>query len=213
MEASHAVHLVDMPAGYAMLDTGCRAPVAGQTWHEALQGELRKLDLEFTSDTNPEHFRFGDGATVTSRRGWTYPLAVGGQCAAIRIAEVPGSLPGLLGPDAIAQFKIQLDFAKSRWRTRGAHWRPFQWTESGHIRLPILQHSHVLHAEADSDDDQLETASEQSDVGSSQEPDDSGDSLSNEGDSQSSSTESNHEYSSQLCTGSSENSSSSHAEE
>jgi len=68
MEASHAVHLVDMPPGYAMLDTGCRAPVAGEVWHEALQDELRKLNLEFTFDTDPEHFRFGDGATVTSRK-------------------------------------------------------------------------------------------------------------------------------------------------
>ena len=33
----HGLHLVDMPAGYAMLDTGCKTSVGGSDWHQALQ--------------------------------------------------------------------------------------------------------------------------------------------------------------------------------
>ena len=38
-KAPYDSYIVDMPAGFVMLDTGCKASVGGSTWHEALQAE------------------------------------------------------------------------------------------------------------------------------------------------------------------------------
>ena len=103
-----------------------------------------------------QYFKFGHGATVTSTRTWVYPLAVSGKCADVRIAEVPGSLPGLLSPEATSAFGLKLDFAKSSWRVPRGEWKPLQYTNSGHIRLPVLQYPTSVqvatrHASSDSD--------------------------------------------------------------
>ena len=60
--------------------------------------------------------------------------------ADVAIAEIPGTLPGLLSPDATGQFGLQVDFAKSRRRVPKGTWKPLQYTASGHIRLPVLQY-------------------------------------------------------------------------
>ena len=68
--ALHGLHLVDMPAGKVMLDTGCKTSVGGSDWHQALQAELTALGVAFASEDVVEYFKFGDGTTVTSMRSW-----------------------------------------------------------------------------------------------------------------------------------------------
>ena len=140
LEVPHTLHFVDMPAGYVMLDTGCKTSVGGSEWHQALQAELDALGVAYASEDQLEYFKFGDGTTVPSTRSWTYSLAVSGLLAYVKIAEVPGALPGLLSPDAIRQFALQVDFAELKWRVPKGQWKPLQFTDSGHIRLPVLQH-------------------------------------------------------------------------
>ena len=145
---AHDSYVVDMPAGFVMLDTGCKASVGGAIWHGALQAELKKMAVPFSSEESLEYFKFGDGATVTSTRTWVYPLALSGRCADIRIAEIPGPLPGLLSPKANGLFGLKLDFEKSRWRVPRGAWKPLQFTDSGHIRLPVLQYPTTVHVAA-----------------------------------------------------------------
>jgi hypothetical protein len=146
------LHLVDMPVGYAMLDTGCKASVGGAQWHRALQAELAKIGAVFSKEDVTDYFKFGDGSTVASTCTWSYPLAVAGHTARVRIAEIPGELPGLLSPEATGQFGLQLDFAKSKWRVPKGDWEPLQYTASGHIKLPVLQFPHDTHAADDGSD-------------------------------------------------------------
>ena len=119
--------------------------MGGSDWHEALQAELNALGIAYASEDLVEYFKFGDGATVTSTRTWTYCLASFAVLADIRIAEIPGTLPGLLSPDAAGQFGLQVDFAKSRWRVPKGIWKPLQYTASGHVRLPALQYPAAVH--------------------------------------------------------------------
>ena len=146
------LHLVDMPPGYVMLDTGCKASVGGDKWHRALQTELVKSGAVFSEEPCTEYFKFGDGTTVASHRTWVYPLAIAGTVASVRIAEIPGDLPGLLSPEATGQFGLQVDFAQSKWRVPRGTWEPLQYTASGHIKLPVLQFPQDTHF-ADSDSD------------------------------------------------------------
>ena len=141
----HGLHFVDMPDGFVMLDAGCQTSVGGSEWHQALQAELDTLGIAYASEDLVEYFKFGDGTTVTSTRTWTYRLALSGMLADITIADVPGTLPGLLSPDATGQFGLQVDFAKSRWRVPKGTWKPLQYTASGHIRLPVLQYPAAVH--------------------------------------------------------------------
>ena len=108
-----------------------------------------------------ECLKFADGSTVCSQHTWLYELAVAGTCAQVRIAEVPGSLPGLLSPEATGQFGLQLDFAKSRWRVPKGSWKPLQYTASGHIRLPVLQYPTAVHllGQSDSEDESVDYGS------------------------------------------------------
>ena len=147
----HSLHLVDVPSGFVMLDAGSKASVGGAEWHKALQAELASLGMDYASEDAVEYFRFGDGTTVASVRTWVCPLALSGTLANIRIAEIPGSLPGLLSPEATGQFGLQLDFAKQRWRVPDGDWKPIQHTASGHIRLPMLQYPNAAHVAHDAD--------------------------------------------------------------
>ena len=159
-----------------------------------------------------EYFKFGDGATVASEATYTYQLAIAGEIRDVPIAEVLCDLPGLLSPEAIGMFGIQLDFAESRWRVKGGCWEPIQYTTSGHIRLPVLQYPDEAFFQADtsgSDSDSGSAVSEQEGVlrhtRTWEEPSDgSSVSGSQEEDDSSSSESSAHDFSSRYVTSTSE---------
>jgi hypothetical protein len=73
------VNHVSMRPGCVMLDTGCRASVAGTDWHKAMTRAVRDHGYEegMVSKVKSVFFRFGDGRTVHSTEKRVYPVGVG----------------------------------------------------------------------------------------------------------------------------------------
>jgi hypothetical protein len=107
----------------------------------------------------------------------------------------------LLSPKATALFGLKLDFAKSSWRVPRGSWKPLQFTDSGHVRLPVLQYptsAHVTATEASSasaTDSADETCNHQPWLETPDVSSDGGD-----GGPQTSSSESRHSFSTALLT-------------
>ena len=90
-----------LEAGDAIVDTGCRTAVAGCRWHLQHQQRLEQLGLTWETVAQEEHFKFGAGPPVLSRRAFIYPVFTHGGRSWVRISEVGGAAegcPGLIGP-------------------------------------------------------------------------------------------------------------------
>ena len=86
------VHLVVMEAGWAMVDTGCRAGVGGDTWHQEMKKELERLGKadQIQVVKKEQIFKFGDGVEKISKQTFIYPVGIDGVESTVRMALVPG---------------------------------------------------------------------------------------------------------------------------
>ena len=55
-------------------------------------------------------YQFGPGGPIQSKGRWKYPVGINGKNGYLLIAEVDAPVPGLIGPDEMAQWGIVLDF-------------------------------------------------------------------------------------------------------
>ena len=70
------VHLVTLKAGLVMIDTGCRAAVGGNKYHQDLQKCLEALGEIYFCEKQEEYFQFGPGDPIRSSRRWRYQVGV-----------------------------------------------------------------------------------------------------------------------------------------
>ncbi len=133
------VNTVQVDAGRALIDTGCRLSLAGASWHSDFQKCLRKMGKAFESENRVEHFQFGPGEVIQSTRSWRYPVGSMGQEMELVMAEIPVNCPGLIGPDELAAWDAVLDFSRASisCATTGKD-ISMESTVSGHSCLSLL---------------------------------------------------------------------------
>jgi len=137
-EDAKEIFVVKLTPGVAILDTGCRAPVGGPTWHKELQQELRKRGVTFRSRRQREYFQFGPGDPILSTKKWRYEVGVQGQKRILGISELPIDCPGLIGPDVLKLWEIKLDFAEDTIETGKAGPQKIAYSSSGHPIAGLL---------------------------------------------------------------------------
>ena len=109
---------VRLPRGLVMADTGCRRAVGGTDWHRELQEELDAKGVSYSFTGVRELFQFGPGEPILSSRRWVYPVGILGSNETLQIAEVDAAIPGLVGPDEMANWGVSLDFRDGSITTR-----------------------------------------------------------------------------------------------
>ena len=102
-----------LPVGQVILDSGCRAAVAGWRWRRALQEELRRRNFGWIEVAERETSQFGSGQPELSTRAFIYPAGIYGQNTAVRMSAVGGGAegcPGLVGPSELARWGTCFNF-------------------------------------------------------------------------------------------------------
>ena len=136
----HAAHKV-------ILDSGCRAAVAGAKWHVKMRQALDQRDLPYEVLEHEETFRFGAGAPVLSTEAGLYPVVLGGTGIRswLRVAVVDDTKQdprisnclALVGPSELARWKVTMDFAKGMTVIDGCS-TPTELSPTRHPVLEIL---------------------------------------------------------------------------
>ena len=135
-----------LEAGDAIVDTGCRTAVAGGQWHFQHQQRLTQLGLTWETVSQEEHFKFGAGPPVLSRRAFIYPVFTHGGRSWVRISEVGGAAegcPGLIGPSEMARWLVELHFGTRSMRVMGST-RPMRLSNTRHPVLQLLETTNGL---------------------------------------------------------------------
>ena len=99
-----------------MIDTGCRKACGGRLWHESQRKELDARGIGYERQDALEYFQFGPGDPIASRSLWKYTVGIVGVVAQLAICELESEspaidqVPGLIGPDELAEWKGNLFF-------------------------------------------------------------------------------------------------------
>ena len=137
-EAQITVHYVHMEPGFIMIDTGCKASVAGQEWHNDMTEMVERHGLgRLIQDIEQqEKFRFGDGRTLLSTTRRIYPVGIRRKLNMLSVSVVDGACPGLMSYAQMQALEVVISVRDQQVELLG-EWGPLFMSNSGHplIRL------------------------------------------------------------------------------
>jgi hypothetical protein len=143
-ESQVTVHYVHMDPGYIMIDTGCKASVAGQEWHDNMTQMVERHGLGGLIQEIPqnEKFRFGDGRSVLSSCRRIYPTGIRRKLYMLSVSVVEGACPGLMSYAQMQALAVVISVRDQQVELLG-EWGPLVMSNSRHplIRLdeyPVL---------------------------------------------------------------------------
>ena len=137
-------------AGEAIADSGYRCAVAGKSWHQAMQKELRRLGMSWHEEEESESFRFGSGEPEESKKAFIYPVGIHGRHDLVRMSSASGGVfycPGLLGPSELSRWSAMLRFQERTMELKGVC-KPIQFTGTRHPAIDLLDYDHDKIGEA-----------------------------------------------------------------
>ena len=103
--------------GWGVLDTGCGGAVGGPRWHQEMQIECRKRNKQFVMIEKKGKYQFGTGLTYPSTVTWRYQVGINKRNEVFEIARIEVDIPGLFGPENMAQWNITVHFRSNMIET------------------------------------------------------------------------------------------------
>jgi len=132
-----------IPAGVAVVDTGCTASLIGE---DQLEEWRRALDLSSVHKLRPTEFVdkttfIGIGGRAKSSQRVAWPVQLGPYVGQLRTSVVSGNAPCLLSSNALATLGASVSLGNKPSVTFGKLNKltvPLQRSECGHLLLPLF---------------------------------------------------------------------------
>ena len=68
------------------------------------------VGVQCRSISQREYFKFGPGVPLLSGRAWCYTVGINGTRCEVVTSEVDADVPGLVGPDEMAEWDAAISF-------------------------------------------------------------------------------------------------------
>jgi hypothetical protein len=141
--------VIDVPASkhcknYMILDSGCTATVCGRAWLNCYLDSLSPDQLKCVERRKSNTiFQFGGGERLKSQGQYEIPVTILDRNMCIQTDVVDSSIPLLWSRKDMKSASVKIDLENDRLEVLGQN-VPMEFTESGHICLPLLKPMEVL---------------------------------------------------------------------
>ena len=138
----HDIFAVTVPAGLAVIDTGCTTSVIGECTARRYQEHFRQRGLpEPVSVTLPPvQLKGFNGVRTTTDRGLRWTVKLGKLWGQVTTYTVEGEAPFLLSRRVLEGMQASIDLGRCTLTSvkHGIHDEPLAQASNGHLLLPLL---------------------------------------------------------------------------